>query len=98
MDSRSRGSRAFRRSSLIVEGLEVRDILSSASLIASSGGLNLIPPSKTIVPLQASETLTPHELARERFSARFKGPFVVGLPRFTDQVSQTYIFGGGISS
>jgi hypothetical protein len=98
MDSYIRGNRASRRSSLIVEGLEVRDVLSSAALIASSGGLNLIPPSTTIVPLQASETPTPHELARERFSARFKGPFVVGLPRFTDQVSQTYIFGGGISS
>ena len=98
MDSRSRGNRSRRRFSLVFEGLEVREVPSSSSLIAASGGLSLITPSTGISPLQASQTPMPHELARERFSARFKGPFVVGLPRFTDQVSQTYIYGGGIST
>lgn len=98
MGSRSRDNRSRRRLTLAIEGLEVREVPSSSSLIAASGGLSLTPSTTGIVPSQASGTPTAHELARERFSARFKGPFVVGRPRFTDQTSQTYLYGGGIST
>jgi hypothetical protein len=98
MHSPSHRHRSRRRHRLSLEALEVRDVPSSSALIAGSGGLNLIVPSTAAMPLQTPGTPTSHELARERFSARFKGPYVVGPPRFTDQVSQTFLYGGGIST
>jgi hypothetical protein len=98
MDRRNHANGSRRRMALVFEGLEVREVPSSASLIAASGGLSLTHASSGISSAQLASTPTPHELAREQFSARFKGPFVTGLPRFTDQISQTYLYGGGISS
>ena len=40
-------------------------------------------------------TLTPHELRREKFVARFVGPYTVGAGRTDTEARQTYIRGVG---
>jgi hypothetical protein len=94
MDPRKPASRIDRRFAPIFEGLEMREVLSSSALIASSvlipaaaGGGGTGQGSSFSIPL----------LFRP-FSARFQGGFVVGTPRAAGQVSQTYMFGGGNSS
>jgi hypothetical protein len=92
MDPRKRADRSFRRFSPEFEVLEIREVLSSSSLIASS----------VLIPIAAggadqNSTFTIPLLYRP-FSARFQGGYVVGTPRAAGQVSQTYMFGGGNSS
>ncbi|MFO0888420.1 MAG: hypothetical protein U0790_04645 [Isosphaeraceae bacterium] len=41
---------------------------------------------------------TPHERVRQRFHARFSGSFRTGPGRYTDQATQVFIKGGGIST
>jgi hypothetical protein len=85
------------RNTPVLEGLEVREVLSVSALIASSGGLTL-PHPYAVNAQQTTMMPTPHEARREQFLAQFKGAFVTGAPRFTDQISQTYIRGGGTSN
>lgn len=80
------------------ERLEIREVLTAPVLLAghlrqSSGfasALAALDPS--------GAPPTQREKLREAFSARFKGDFTTGPGRFTDQSSQTYIFGGGNSN
>ena len=95
----ARGNRSHRRFAPVFEGLEIREVPSSSSLIAASGGLDLTPASTGIVPLQSTgDTHAASSSPASASARRFKGPFVVGAPEVTDQVSQTYMFGGGIST
>jgi hypothetical protein len=87
-----------RRRVLFLDGLEERAVPSSSALMAATGGLNSVNTSGTTSAAEIAAMPTRHEMLRQRFVAKFKGPFVVGKPRFKDQVSQTYLFGGGTST
>jgi hypothetical protein len=47
---------------------------------------------------QASGAPTSHERLRENFKAVFYGPYIIGPPRFSGDVSQTYTNSGGTAS
>ncbi len=47
---------------------------------------------------QVSGAPTPHEQLRENFVAVFYGPYIIGPPRFTGDISQTYANAGGNST
>jgi hypothetical protein len=55
-----------------------------------------LPTSVRALELSMAQTV--HEQKRQAFTALFKGPYVVGAGRFTDQRSQIYISGGGTSN
>jgi hypothetical protein len=81
-----------------LERLEVREVLTSPTLLAGP-----IRQAGAAVAALAALDPTPgaptrREKLREAFSARFKGDFTTGPGRFTDQASQTYMFGGGNSN
>ena len=102
MRNRPERTKPRRKLRLLVEWLDGRDLPTAPTLLAgpvSSVSLNLIaahagPQVATTIP----HVPTPHELARQKFVAKFSGPFVTGPGRFLDQASQTFITGGGISS
>jgi hypothetical protein len=75
---------------LAFEGLERREVPSSTALLASSA---LLPRQVSSPPAQGS-----FPLLYRPFVARFQGAYIVGPPRTSSQVSQTYGYGGGISS
>src|SRR5262245_2210253 len=87
-----------RRPVQFLEELEERAVPSSSALMAATGGLNPVNTSGSTSAAEVVVMPTRHEMLRQRFVAKFKGPFVIGKPRFTDQISQTYIFGGGTST
>ena len=60
-----------------------------------SGGMNTGASPTTLADLGMP---TPHELARERFTAAFDGPYLAGPPRFVGQGKQLLIIGKGTSS
>lgn len=91
-----------------VEGVEARLLLSAmtgrvahsrprqAAIVAQAGiDLSTIPPNPLFFPTGQP---SPHEAARQRFSARFSGPFTVGAGRFSSQAQQVYIRGSGGSN
>jgi hypothetical protein len=92
MDPRTRASRSDRRFAPAFEGLEIREVPSSTALLASS----VLVPAAAGATDQGSSSPVP--LLFRPFTARFQGGYVVGPPRAADQVSQTYMFGGGNSS
>jgi hypothetical protein len=102
MGSRPEKSKARSKLRLVIEWLEARELLTAPTLLAG----HTAPVNLGWLAAQSgarAETLpphnpTPHELARERFSARFSGSFVSGPGRFTDQALQTFIKGGGTSN
>ena len=102
MGTRPERAKARRQLRLAIDRLEGRDLPTAPSLLAgpvSSAALGspLVqagPPATAAVSPQP----TAHELAREKFVAKFSGSFIVGPGRFTDQASQTFITGGGTSS
>ena len=102
MRNRPERTKPGRKLRLLFDWLDGRDLPTAPTLLAgpvSSVSLNLIAAH---AGLQAAATIphvpTPHELARQRFVAKFSGPFVTGAGRFLDQASQTFITGGGMSS
>jgi hypothetical protein len=92
--------KARRKLRLGVERLEGRDLPTAPALLA--GTVAPVHPGSTLSQTQAAAAVppepTPHELARQKFVAKFSGSFITGPPRFTDQASQTFIQGGGTSS
>lgn len=97
MDPRNRTDRRPRRFAPLIEGLEIREVLSSSSLFAAS---SLLATATSVGDPGSSnrETSFSIPLLYRPFSARFRGGFVVGSPRAAGQASQTYMFGGGNSS
>src|SRR5262249_51197603 len=76
-----------------LERLDTRELLSlSAPLLAAS------PMFRRPVNFADLDTRTPHERARERFSAVFSGQYQLGAGRTTDQAFQIYLSGGGSSN
>lgn len=55
-------------------------------------------PGGNSTAASTSGSPTPHERARENFTAVFYGPYVIGPARFTGDSSQTYTNSGGTSS
>lgn len=98
MDRRKDAPKVKRSFSPWIERLEVREVLTAPALLAGpvhhaksfAAQLAALDPS-TGAP-------TRREQHRQSFSARFKGDFTTGPGRFTDQASQTYMFGGGNSN
>jgi hypothetical protein len=87
---------------LLVERLEGRDLPTAPALLAGPvSSVNLGSLLAQAGP-QATATVphlpTPHELARQKFAAKFSGSFITGRGRFSDQASQTFIKGGGTSN
>ncbi|SIN84185.1 hypothetical protein SAMN05444166_1219 [Singulisphaera sp. GP187] len=90
-----------------VEGIEARLLLSAAGLVTRSrphhaavvaqAGIDpsTIPPNPLFFPTGQP---TPHEAARQRFVAKFVGPFTVGPGRFSSETQQLYIRGNGGSN
>lgn len=74
-----------------VESLEGRDLPSALAPRAVLPGRVRITDTPTGTP-------TRHERARERFSATFFGPYVLGRGRFVEQARQASFQGGGTSS
>jgi hypothetical protein len=74
--------------------MESRDLLSITPILAEVSG-PVIPPA---VSAAATGTLTPHEIARERFTAALAGKYIVGNPPMTDQVRQFRLIATGSSS
>jgi hypothetical protein len=93
-------TKARRKLRLGVERLEGRDLPTAPALLA--GTVAPVHPGSTLSQTQAAAAVppepTPHELARQKFVAKFSGSFITGPPRFTDQASQTFIKGGGTSN
>ena len=82
-----------------VELLEGRDLLSVVALIAVEHlAAARVKASVQGSPLELSSAPTPREAAREAFVAKFAGKYVVGPPRFLNQVSVSYFNGGGTSN
>lgn len=54
--------------------------------------------SSTSTVSQVSGAPTPHEQVRQNFTAIFYGPYIIGPPRYTGYVSQTYASAGGFST
>jgi hypothetical protein len=80
-----------RRHAPAIERLEARDLPTPPTFLAGS-------PRVDLAALAAMPQPTAHEQAREAFVGKFKGGFITGPGRFTDQASQTFISGGGTSS
>src|SRR4051812_16778683 len=101
MGTRPERSKAIRRLRLVIDRLEGRDLPTAPSLLAGpvpSVALNaLLSQVGPQAPASVSPQPTAHELAREKFVAKFSGSFLVGPGRFTDEASQTFIKGGGTS-
>ena len=103
MGKRSEGGRGLRPG---VERLEVREVPYASSLLTGSATMaNLLAStsrsSETAVPqviLTEAPQPTARELARQRFTAKFSGEYVVGPGRYTNQAAQFFISGGGLSS
>src|SRR5262249_26298594 len=102
MGTRPERAKARRQLRLVIDRLEGRDLPTAPSLLA--GPVSSVAPDSLLAHAgpQATTAVSPqptaHELAREKFVAKFSGSFLVGPGRFTDQASQTFIQGGGISS
>src|SRR5262245_19296077 len=97
------GSRRSRRewlSEFAFDWLETRSLPTSPMLLAGSVGLvgPGLPSATPAIGTSGSAVPTAHERARESFVAKFKGSFMTGPGRFTDQKSQTFVEGGGISN
>jgi hypothetical protein len=76
--------------------LAAREVaLVSASQATGTGNGFVIPG---ITPLLGNGQPTPHELAREQFRAYFRGPYLIGPGRFSDQARILYIHGTGSSN
>ena len=91
-----------------LEGMEARTLLSAITnlltrsqprhaAIATQAATdpNALPPNPLYFPPGQP---TPHEMARQRFVAKFVGPFTVGAGRFTGEAQQLYLRGSGGSS
>jgi hypothetical protein len=98
MGRQNRGQHA-RRFAPRFEGLEVRELLSTSALIASTSLLATTRGATSAAgSVDGLSTSNPIPLIFRPFIAKFQGPIVVGPPRATGQISQTYMFGGGNSS
>src|SRR5262245_41976503 len=92
MVDRSGGNhRPKRRRAPSVESLEARDLPTPPTFFANV-------PRVSAAALAGAASPTPHEQARRAFVAKFKGRFITGPGRLTDQASQTFISGGGTSN
>ncbi|ODU01459.1 MAG: hypothetical protein ABS79_01580 [Planctomycetes bacterium SCN 63-9] len=81
-----------------MERLEVREVLTTPTLLAAPA-TKAASIASALASLDPSNgTPTRREQMRQTFTARFKGDFTTGPGRFTDQSSQTYMFGGGNSN
>ena len=102
MGTRPERARASRQLRPVIDRLEGRDLPTAPSLLAgptSSVALDsLLAQAGTPAAAVAAPQPTAHELAREKFVAKFSGTFLVGPGRFTDQASQTFLKGGGTSN
>lgn len=86
-----------------VERMESRQLLSGITAVLADrapqahflseavAAMNPLAPTEGLVP-------TPRELARERFTAAFGGPYSIGPGMFTDQAFHIYARGVGSSS
>jgi hypothetical protein len=83
-----------------VEILEMRDLPSAIHSSLGSVQTSLTGPVSTTSSTvsQVSGTPTPHEQLRQNFVAIFYGPYIIGPPRYTGDLSQTYANAGGVSS
>jgi hypothetical protein len=81
-----------------VEGLEIRQVPSTSSLIATTSLLATTRGAGPGGSVTAFSTSNPIPLLFRPFLAKFRGPLVVGAPRAAGQLSQTYMFGGGNST
>jgi hypothetical protein len=81
-----------------MERLEVREVLTAPTLLAGPFHQAKSFASQLAALDPSAGAPTRREQLRQSFSARFKGDFTTGPGRFTDQASQTYMFGGGNSN
>lgn len=78
------------------ERLEGRTLLSGAHPAVHHprpNPFNLPPPIQAGEIAGNTETALPHELARSAFGAVFTGTYLIGPPKFADNISQTVIWG-----
>ncbi|MDG3008162.1 hypothetical protein [Paludisphaera mucosa] len=91
-----------RRARPAIERLEGRDLPTAPSLLGGPVAAidlgSLLSSSASPTTALDARTPTPRELARQKFVAKFSGPFTTGPGRFTDQAAQFYLKGGGGSS
>lgn len=98
MDRSKDAPKARRTFAPRIERLEVREVLTAPILLAGPvhHARSFAAQLAALDPSPGAPTR--REQLRQSFSARFKGDFTTGPGRFTDQSSQTYMFGGGNSS
>jgi hypothetical protein len=56
------------------------------------------PPFGTNLALTQTGTLTHHEIRRQKFTARFAGPYTIGSGRTSTEALQTFIRGAGTTN
>jgi hypothetical protein len=96
-------SPARRRCGLNVERLEARDLLSVVPIYMRAAHPSGPSLASALIAASAASSapagqLTPHEVARQTFVAKFIGPYTIGPGRFTDQASQVFVLGTGGSN
>jgi hypothetical protein len=98
MNRRKDAPKAKRSFDPWIERLEVREVLTAPTLLAGPVHQAKSFASQLAALDPGGGVPTRREQLRQSFSARFKGDFTTGPGRFTDQASQAYMFGGGISN